>query len=118
MHEFRLAEDLLKIILDQAKLTEATKVKKAKVKVGEMLAVTAKALSFAITEISKGTLAEGMLLEVELVPMKIFCAECQKDLSEEMPISTCPHCGSLFIKSSGMDLGVELIEVEKGLPSG
>ncbi len=112
MHESHLAEDVLELVLREARQRGAGKIKKAQIMMGEMLMAQPESLKLAFTGLSKGTPAEGAILEIETVSPKVYCQECQRDLSEEMPVSACPACGSLFIKSSGMELKVASLETE------
>lgn len=104
MHEFHLAEDLLKKILS----TSPQSSKKIRVRVGETLAVTPDELREAFSQVAKGTSAEGAELEIEIVPLKMKCLNCRKDFFPREPSIGCDFCGSTEVEIiSGKELLVK-----------
>jgi len=68
MHEYSIAESLLKAMLKKAEEHNLTKVTGAKVKVGILKMVTEDALQGAFDIVAKGTNAEGAKLDIQITP--------------------------------------------------
>jgi hydrogenase nickel incorporation protein HypA/HybF len=63
-------------------------------KLGVFAGVVKEALLFGYDIATKGTLLEGSRLEIETVPLVVYCPAC--DLESELPSIQsfeCPHCG-------------------------
>jgi hydrogenase nickel incorporation protein HypA/HybF len=105
MHELHLAQDVLKKIEAEAENQGLNKVAFAKVKIGESRITDPPEFKEILTEISKGTVAEGMCLELEIIPLKALCANCKREFGSSSPRLDCPSCGSTDIRiSSGKEL--------------
>lgn len=110
MHEFGIAEDILKKVTPY-RLPVMGKIQKIRVKVGETLAVTAEELLEAFGMISVGTPAENAKLEVEIMPLKMKCSSCGIEFNPHIPRLDCATCGSTNIAViSGKELEVVGIE--------
>lgn len=108
-HEIGIAQDLLNVILVEASKQGIKSVSKAKIKIGEFYLPHPEQLEYSFRIASKGTLAEGAKLEIEITPLRARCSSCLKDF--DSPALSCPSCGSKSIEiTSGQELLVENIE--------
>jgi len=98
MHEMALVQSIMEIVEDQAKIHEASKVVGIKLEFGALTAVMPSAISFAFEVLSQGGIAEGARLDIRIIPIKIFCVECSKEMILEEYQPFCPVCSSAALK--------------------
>jgi hydrogenase nickel incorporation protein HypA/HybF len=72
MHELGIAQDILRIVCQEAESRKADKVFAVKLKMGRMFGITQDHLQDTFDLISAGTLAAGAVLEVENVQGRDF----------------------------------------------
>ena len=76
--------------------------------------VVPSSLAFAFGVLSRDTLCDGAVLEQEIVPARLHCADCAREWEIELPVFRCPSCGGAEVQVvSGDELEVESIEVEE-----
>lgn len=108
MHELHLAQDVLKVIKQEAKEKGLPKVSSGTIKIGESLITHPQEFMELFGQIGKGTIAEGIKLKLEILPLRALCTSCKKEFDTKEPRFDCPHCGSTDIKlSSGKELYIE-----------
>jgi hydrogenase nickel incorporation protein HypA/HybF len=108
MHELGLAEDVLNKVRIEAKAKGLTKVAHAKVKIGETLITDPPEFQEIFSTISTGTAADGMRLDLEILPLKSVCNACKREFNPKTLRLDCPDCGSTDIRiSSGRELLLE-----------
>ena len=95
MHELAMACDLVEIVDAAARKARAERVAVVYLKLGIFAGVVKEALLFGYDTATKGTLLEGSRLEIEDVPLVVFCSVCNR---ESQPLSIqcfeCPICGN------------------------
>lgn len=94
MHEFTLAEALLRAALEVAKAHGNPSVEKVRVRWGRMRQVVPDLLAFAFQALAQGTPAEGATLEWEEEPIQVRCRQCQAVFEAEDWFWACPRCGA------------------------
>ncbi|MFA4966941.1 MAG: hydrogenase maturation nickel metallochaperone HypA [Candidatus Margulisiibacteriota bacterium] len=110
MHELGLAEDVLKLLKEEAQKKGLAKLEFAKVSIGETLISDPPEFKEIFSMISTGSPAEGVRLEIEITPLKAICADCKKDFNPKNLRFDCPNCGSTNIKvASGREIIVKEI---------
>ena len=77
MHEMGIARSLLEIIKREMKRSKVRKLKKVRVKIGELTAVEPEALRFCFEASIKDTDLDGAILEIEDVPLSGECVDCR-----------------------------------------
>ena len=113
MHELALTQEMLDIAINHAKAHGAGKILSIKVKYGTMTMMEPECFKFYFIEFSKGTIAEGALLEFEKVVTKIECESCHKISELQDFILICPECAGVDVRIiSGEDIFLEDIEVD------
>jgi hydrogenase nickel incorporation protein HypA/HybF len=93
MHEVMVAQNLLAAILEEAAKHNA-KPLAAKISYGKLYTINDEALCFAFEAAAKGTLCEGVKLEIEHKPIQGQCKNCNKSFDVEFSCPRCPKCGS------------------------
>jgi hydrogenase nickel incorporation protein HypA/HybF len=114
MHEMALARDILRKIEEAAQSRVAgheSPVKYVKVQLGESRFTHMEELKELLADISKGTVAEGAKVEIEVSKVKSACADCGAEFKPGQKMSlTCEKCGSGNIQlTSGNELVIKEI---------
>lgn len=110
MHELHLAEDVLNKIKAEAKAKGIGKVSYARVAIGQALISDRAEFEELFAMISVGSVAEGMRLDLEIVPLKAACADCKTEFDAKIHRLDCSNCGSTNIQiSSGKELLIESV---------
>lgn len=105
MHEFSMAERIVKAVLNAANSKKASSVLEVNLDVGELTFLNDEQLLFCMQVVSKGTIAEEAKVIVTRSRARIHCSKCDyaghvQYFGEEVhsmipiPILTCPKCGS------------------------
>jgi len=92
MHEALVAQNLLAAILEESAKRNVNP-KAAKISYGKLYVINDESLCFAFEAISKGTLCEGVKLEIEHKPIQGRCKNCNKSFDVEFSCPRCPKCG-------------------------
>ena len=77
MHELSIALNLVEIAEDAARSADAEAVETVYLRVGVLSGVVKEALLFAYDTATEGTLLEHSRLEIEDVPLVVYCPDCQ-----------------------------------------
>lgn len=116
MHELALMVELQRLAEDQARLAGACLIHGLRLRVGELAGVDPDALrqAFAVL-ISTADAAElwrGAQLELESVPPRCFCSDCEEPFTPSDLIHACPRCGRLSGRVlAGRELELVALEV-------
>jgi hydrogenase nickel incorporation protein HypA/HybF len=101
MHEVSLAEGILRIVEDSARRNGARRVKAVTLEIGALAHVAPHALRFCFDAVTRGSVADGAVLEIATVPGLAWCMPC----GERIPLSRlgdpCPSCGSYQVQVIG-----------------
>lgn len=95
MHEITVALSLVERIEAAAQAEGAHRVISVRVRVGALSGIVRDALSFAWDVATAETIAQGSRLEIEEVPLAVFCERCNGERAPH-PYSglLCPDCGT------------------------
>lgn len=93
MHETVVAQNMIEVVLQEAE-KHGKKPARIKVSCGQLNALNEEVFGFAFDVVGKGTLCEGVQVEIEHKPLQGRCQDCQHmfDLDFEHP--QCPACQS------------------------
>jgi len=94
MHELSLAQEAVRLIVEDATRRGIKQVTLVKILVGEWTAVLPEAFQLAFECASRGTLAEGARLEIEEAPARALCSTCGLEFHPEEWILLCPSCST------------------------
>ena len=112
MHELAITQSMFDIVLKQAEQAQAKKVTGINLVIGEMTGVVAESVQFYLDFLTKGTVAEGALVTLKMVPPKAQCRNCKQTFELKGFDWTCPGCKSNGVEIiAGKELFVESIEV-------
>jgi hydrogenase nickel incorporation protein HypA/HybF len=112
MHELSIAQNIMKIVASSAQRSGATSVKTIRVRAGALRGIVPEQLLFLFDFVKKETIAEDATLEVEIVPVKAECKDCQRMFLVQNFEMICPECQSKDLSViSGMELDVKEIEI-------
>jgi hydrogenase nickel incorporation protein HypA/HybF len=113
MHELSVALSLIEGIEDSASRDGFNRVLAVHVRVGALSGVAPEALRFSWQLASAGTLAADSLLQIEDVPLVVFCDHCASERSPRPGTGLiCPTCASACSTIvRGRDLQLVAVEV-------
>ena|SRR5580658_6460029 len=93
MHELSIALSLLDGVTEAARREGAARVSAVHVRIGALSGIAPEALAFSWQMAAANTVADGSRLEIEHVPLAVFCERCA---SEQLPAPgtglLCPAC--------------------------
>jgi hydrogenase nickel incorporation protein HypA/HybF len=113
MHEMALAEGILAVVLDAA---DGQEVRRVCLQVGKLLMVVPDSLQFSFQLVADGTPAAGAVLEMEEVPARWRCKQCEAENDPALQPLHCQGCGASEVEVvSGDELLVDAVELEKGV---
>ena len=93
MHEIALARNMIELVEDYASNEGGGFVKKISIRLGELSAMS-RALHFCFSAAAKDTLCEGAVLDIEEIPLTVYCNHCQENRKPMGKYSfRCDVCG-------------------------
>ncbi len=94
MHELSVAMSLIDVACEEAARLGGVRVEALQVRVGRLSGVVRDALAFSFEIAAKDTAIEGARLDIEEVPVGVYCERCQAErtIADELPLA-CPVCG-------------------------
>jgi hydrogenase nickel incorporation protein HypA/HybF len=114
VHELAITQNLLKVVLDEAKAARANKVTRINLVVGELSGAVSDCVQFYFDILKKDTAAvQEAAIDFKQVPAQLKCRDCQTEFHPQDAPWVCPGCGSHSIEIiGGRDCYIESIEVE------
>jgi len=113
VHELAITQNILDIVLNEAKSAQANKVTKINLVIGELSGIVSDCVQFYFDFLKKGNVAEEATLDFKLVPAELRCRDCSKVFYPKDSAWICPDCrGTSLDVISGRECYVESIEVE------
>ena len=123
MHEFSIADEIVKNVLETAKKNRGKKVVSILLEIGELTHLNGEQVSFWIEELFKDSVAEGAEIKVKTIKARIQCKACrykggmgsdQEDSFRHLIPASCPRCNSFQIKiEKGRECILRRIQVLK-----
>ena len=92
MHEMSLCEGIIGIAEEQASIQSYNKVKSIRLEIGGLSCAEPEAMRFAFDAVAKGTIADGARLDIDQIPGKGWCTNCQKEVEIGQRYDACPLC--------------------------
>lgn len=113
MHEMSLMASIFEILKKHLPDETQSKVTKVSLVVGKLTNAVPDALQMAFEAFAKDTVFEGAVLEIQVIPIKVRCLDCQQESELEQPIFLCPSCNSPVVEVlSGREMYIDSMEVE------
>lgn len=109
MHELSITESILEIALRHA---AGHRIASVHLVIGELSAYVDESIQLFWQELSRGTLAEGAVLQFAREPGELLCIDCGRRFPLRSKDFLCPHCQSAqALPAGGKDCYVDSIEV-------
>lgn len=113
MHEIGITENIIAIVLEQAKSARARRITRINVVLGEFSGLTDESISFYFDSLSENSIAANASLNFRHLPVRMACSACGKIYPAGDPLWRCPACRSREAELiGGHECYVESIEVE------
>lgn len=114
MHELSITQNILEIAVDYATRNQAKQVIKIHLQIGEISDLEDEWVQRYFDFVSKGTIAEGAMLEITRIPARLQCSQCSFifPLHKSTWDTQCSSCQSKETNLiSGREFRVESLEV-------
>lgn len=108
MHELAITQSVVDAVCEHA---AGRRVRSVRLEVGALCAVVPDSMLFCFDLVTKGTVADGARLDLDIHPGTAHCRGCGTDFELPDPILLC-RCGSADVEvTAGRDLRILSMEV-------
>lgn len=113
MHELTIAANLIELVTQHLPNGGDAKVRSVQLRIGALSCVHGDALKFSFELVAQGTPLQGATLEIETVPISIFCKPCDSiETIDGIQSFRCPRCNTPSADvRAGQELDLESIEL-------
>lgn len=113
MHEMSIAQNIVELVTEKARAEDAAKVTRIDLAVGSLSGVMIDALKFGFEVVTKGTIAEGTELQIDEIPARAICRDCDLPFDADSYITRCPKCNGYVVDMlQGQELKLTSIIIE------
>ena len=113
MHELSITEHLLEYCITKAAEQNAVKIRSVRLCIGALKGILPECIQVYLDLLSEGTIAEGMQVQAEILPLKVCCKDCGRNSEISSRQLFCPHCKSLHLQIlSGKEFYIDSLEVD------
>jgi len=113
MHELDVTQSIVDVLLDEMTRRNLSSVAVVNMRCGRLTTFVPDSIKFYYDSLTKATKLEGSELNIEDVPVKGTCNNCNTPLELDEPIFLCAKCGSPDLEiTSGRELEITSIEIE------
>jgi hydrogenase nickel incorporation protein HypA/HybF len=107
MHEFSIADEIVRNVLGTASKNKGKKVVSVLLEIGELTHLNGEQVSFWIKELFRDSVAEDAEVKIKTIKAQIHCKGCgykggmesdEKDSFRPLVPASCPRCNSFQIK--------------------
>lgn len=113
MHEVSIAQAIVRSVCDALAENGRSRARKIEVQIGRFTAVVPEVLHFSFQWVAQGTPCENAVLEMEDIPLRFRCEDCQSEFALEEVNLICPNCLSRRLRLlSGRELLIKSVEAE------
>lgn len=118
MHELSIANSLVELVEQQVAEDELASIRCIKLRIGALSCVHRDSLLFCFNLVTQDTMLRESKLEIETVPVEIYCSTCQSvQLLPGIQSFRCPACGTASGDiRQGRELELHSIEFESAAP--
>jgi hydrogenase nickel incorporation protein HypA/HybF len=114
MHELAICQALMKQIQQVSDLHGSAAVCAVQLKIGALAGIEPELLKSAFSLVREGTCANSSVLEIEDLPIRIYCAKCDQENSALVNNLTCPLCKNWQTRLvSGDEMLLSSVDLEK-----
>lgn len=113
MHELSIAQSIVEIAEEAASNAGATRVTAVHLRLGALAGVVTSALLFSWELVTHETLLEGASLEIEELPVMVFCPQCKMTVTlPTTQLFRCPVCDTPVSEIvQGRELEIKALEI-------
>jgi hydrogenase nickel incorporation protein HypA/HybF len=113
VHEVSLIESVVAMIEDERRKHDFSQVRLIRLRVGALGHAEPEALRFCFDAVTRGTVADGARLDIDIVPGEGWCSSCSRTVPLEERFAACPLCRNAPVRmTTGDELRVAELEVE------
>jgi hydrogenase nickel incorporation protein HypA/HybF len=98
MHSLAMAQDILKAVLAEAEKNNMQHIKAINVRMEDEHFTEPDSLQFCLEAVTKGTIAEGAQIDIDLVERTAECPQCGLVFPFDHHFPICPGCGNQNLK--------------------
>lgn len=114
MHEMSVAQDIIEIVRDHVPQGAEEKVKKIRLKIGELSGIVPDSLLFCFDILKTESGHRNASIDIEYVPITARCRLCDKTSQLEYGIYFCLSCHSSDIELlTGKELNIVDVELDE-----
>jgi hydrogenase nickel incorporation protein HypA/HybF len=111
VHEYSIVQALLAKVAAEARARGARRVRRVRVRIGELAGVETELLATAFETFRERSICEGARLEIRAIRARWRCPRCLRRGKRGGPLR-CARCGSPLELLQGDDIVLERIEME------
>ncbi|MCU0527520.1 MAG: hydrogenase maturation nickel metallochaperone HypA [Elainella sp. Prado103] len=109
MHELGVTQNIIAIASEYA---DGVPVKRVRLEIGQLTAISPDAIRFCFDVCCQGTLLDGAVLEITEKPGLARCRQCGREVALEVPFGVC-DCGCADLQIvQGEELSIQELETE------
>ncbi|MGD8539359.1 MAG: hydrogenase maturation nickel metallochaperone HypA [Candidatus Aminicenantes bacterium] len=113
MHELSVVASLFEILEENVREQRGKRITLVKLQIGALSGIVPELLATAFDIYKKDTIAAEAELEINIVPLKVRCEDCQKVMTKDDFVFICDHCSSTNIKTlAGTEMILEKMDIE------
>jgi hydrogenase nickel incorporation protein HypA/HybF len=112
MHELALCQSVVETVREQARIHGFGRVSAVRLEIGALSCVSAEAIDFCFSAVSRGTVADGARLELIRVPGQACCLDCGSSTMVQERHDACGRCGGHRLRIvQGEEMRIKDLEV-------
>jgi hydrogenase nickel incorporation protein HypA/HybF len=110
MHELSITRSMVAIVAEQAGGMRVTRVR---LEIGRLSAIMPDAIRFCFGVCTADTPLAGAQLDIDEIPGRGRCNDCETEMDLVAPVGRCPSCGTASLRLiAGQELNIKEMEVE------
>jgi hydrogenase nickel incorporation protein HypA/HybF len=113
VHEVSLVESIVDLVAEEQRKQSFSRVRMIRLAVGALGHAEPDALRFCFDAVTRGTVADGARLEIDIIPGAGWCAQCCQSVRLAERFAACPVCDDGPVRlTAGDELRLSELEVE------
>ena len=114
MHELGIASSIIDSVRAEAEKRPGRRLLAVGLRIGEVSGVNPDSLEFCFQSLVKGTELEPVRLEIERLPRRHRCPQCEREFDVIDYDPTCPECGEFYTQlTAGDEMEIVYLEIEE-----
>lgn len=115
MHELSIISSIVDSVTEKLVSYPGARVKEVRLRVGALASVIEDSLQFCYGIATEGTLLEGSVLVVKILPVRMHCDKCAQDVEiASLQSFRCPRCEEpVMDMRQGRELEIDSIEIDE-----